>query len=558
MREIIKGFQATSQDDYQLNVTNIIKHAARNYGGQEIAARRPDGTMFRYTYREAYERMQRLANALKGLGAVVGDRIGVLAWNTRETYEIFFGVPGTGSVMLLLNLRLLPQQLSWVVNHSSPRFIIVDESLIPLAEEIAAESQKVEGYIIITDKDIRDIKTKLRPVYSYEALLAGAAPQFNWPNLDEKSAYAACYTTGTTGRPKGVYYSHRNVFLHSSNLIIRLGMGITDCSYQITPIFHIMGWCFPQASTMVGAKLVYPGKYSLDELEALSRIMVQENVSLVNGAPAFFLALLQYFRTLKDPPNLGGARLLMGGSEPPLDMIKGYHDLVNAEVIHAYGATETTPVISCNRPKPWLDRKLSETDRWDLKRKQGYFSVMIDVKAVDLRGNEVPRDGKTPGEILLRGPWVTGAYYDAPGSEAQFTEDGYWRSGDIGTLDSEGFLKITDRLKDVIKSGGEWISSVDLENAIIAHPAVVEAAVVGVPHAKWEERPLALVVLREGSAEKMNADEIRSHLSKTFAKWQLPDKVLFVKSIPKTSVGKYDKKVIREQYKDAYAGVPSR
>jgi fatty-acyl-CoA synthase len=509
--EKIMGFPATSQDDYQLNVTSIIRHAARSFGRQEIVSRQLDGSMFRYTYADAYQRVQRLAGGLSSIGVQSGDRVGVLAWNSHENYELYFGLPGMGAVMLLLNLRLAPQDLSYVVNHAGARFIIVDQTLLAIAEAIAPFCAQVEGWVIITRPDTRlsEVETSLKQVYAYEDLLSQAAPGYDWPNLDERSAYAACYTTGTTGKPKGVYYSHRDVYLHTCAMSLSAEISLRDTYCQVVPMFHALGWGLSQAATMVGARLVFPGMYTLEKLEALCRLMVEEKVTVSAGAPAIFMPFLEYIRGLEDKPDLTGARLFSGASEPPVAMMQGFRDLTGAEIIHAYGATETSPLVTVNRLKPWLERELSDDQKWDLKRKQGFGVVGLDIKVVDALGQEVPADGRTPGEILIRGPWVTAAYYDAPGSEEQFTYDGYWHSGDVGTLDAEGYLKITDRVKDVIKSGGEWISSVDMENAIMSHPDVLEAAVVGVAHPKWEERPLALVILREeakgkGSEEAIN------------------------------------------------------
>ncbi len=547
---IIKGFPATSQD-YQLNVTNLLKHGARNFGRQEIVSRKHDGSLFRYTYNNAYERVNRLASSLNLLGIEIGDKVGVLAWNTYRHFEIYFGIPGTGAVMLLLNLRLAPQELSYVVNHAEAKLIFVDESLIDVAEAIAPLCKRVEGYVILTDKALNDISTSLTPIYSYEDLLSETTPINNWPNLDETSAYSACYTSGTTGRPKGVYYSHRDVYLQAMMYAANASISINDCLFQIVPMFHVIGWGTPYAATLVGAKLVFPGKYSLNDLKELTEILIQEKVTISNGAPAILMPMLEYIRKMDPKPDLSRTRFISGASEPPIVMMKGFWDLTRAEIIHSYGSTEAHAIVTLNRVTPVLDKKLSEEERWDLKRKQGYIVVGLDVKIVDEFGNELPHDGESSGEILLRGPWVSGSYYKAPGSEVQFTEDGYFRSGDVGTIDSDGFLKITDRLKDLIKSGGEWISSVDMENAIVSHPSVLEAAVVGCPHPKWEERPLALVVLRDEL--KVNKEDIFRHLAEKFAKWQLPDEVLFVNTILRTSVGKIDKKFIRENYKDVYS-----
>ena len=548
---IISGFPATTNKEYQLNVINLIKHAVRNYGKQEIVSRKHNGTLFRYRYKDAYERMQRLANSLDTLGIKPGDTIGILAWNTHENYEIYFGIPGTGAVMLLLNMRLAPNELVYIVNHSKAKFIFVDETLIPIAEGFASECETVEGFVIITDKELSEVKTNLKPLFSYEELLKKASPAINWPIIDENSAYGACYSSGTTGRPKGVYYSHRGMYLQAITYANIASMSVNDCIFQIVPMFHVMGWNTPHAATFVGAKLVFSGKYSINDLNELADILVQEKVTVANGAPAILMPMLEYLRGLDRKPNLSGIRIISGASEPPISMMKGYWNLTKGLIVHSYGSTEAMAIVTLNIPKPWLERELSEEENWNLKKKQGMIVTGLDVKIVDLEGNELPHDGKSPGEILLRGPWVTSSYFNAPGSENQFTEDGYLKSGDVGTIDSEGFLKITDRIKDVIKSGGEWISSIDMENEILSFPGVLEACVVGAPHPKWEERPLALVVLREGF-KSVKKEDIQEHLSKKFAKWQLPDEILFVKSIPKTSVGKLNKKEIRKQYKDIY------
>lgn len=550
-RHPIIGFPSTSQDDYQLNVINILRQAAKSFGRQEIVSIR--GTQrTRFTYREAYHRVCRLGNALKAIGAEAGDRIGVLDWNTNRHFECYFGIPGTGAVLLLLNLRLSPVDLAYVINHAQASYILVDESLLPLAEAVAGQCPGVKGYIILTDRALSEVKTSLSPIYSYESLLAEASEEMTWPVVDEKSAYGACYTTGTTGRPKGVYYSHRNVYLHAMAIGLNGEVSYRDCFYQLVPMFHAMGWGMPHGAILVGAKFVLPGMYNIADLGSLAEPLVSEGVTVSAGAPALFMPMLEYLKGLEKKPDLSGARFLSGASEPSLSLMKQYHELFGAEIVHAYGATETTPLATINRLKPWLAEELSEDQCWDLKRKQGYPVVGLDIKVVDPMGSELPRDGKSQGEILIRGPWIAGSYYNAPEGQVQFTEDGYWKSGDAGTMDAEGYIKITDRVKDLIKSGGEWISSVDMENEIMAHPGVLEAAVAGVPHPKWEERPIALVVRRAADEVELGEEDIRIHLAAKFAKWQLPDKVLFVDEIPKTSVGKMNKKVIREKYKDIY------
>jgi len=549
--EIVKGFPSTMQDDYQLNVINIIKHGVRNFEKQQIVCKAGD-RMFRYTYLDAYRRICRLAGALKKLGVEVGDRIGVMDWNSHRNFEMYYGIPGCGAVMVLMNLRLSPPDLSYVVNHSETKLVAVDETLLPLVEAIAPLCKTVKGYIVITDKPLSEVKTALRPLYSYEELLAAAPDDYDWPHMDEKSACAACYTTGTTGRPKGVYYSHRSTYLHAMAVGANGQLAPWDCWFQLVPMFHAMGWGGPYIVTMVGAKFVLPGMYNLARLDLLAELMIQEGVTMSAGAPALLMPMLEYIRKLDRKPDLSGARLLSGATEPPLGMMKDYLALTGAEIIHAYGATETSPMTSINRLKPWLKEQMSEEERWDLRRKQGYVVTGLDVALLDPAGQEVARDGKAVGEFCIRGPWITGSYYNPEGPILQFTEDGFWRSGDAGSMDSEGYLKITDRVKDIIKSGGEWISSVDMENALMSHPAVLEATVIGVRHPKWEERPLALVVLREEARGKTGKQDLLDHLGKAFAKWQLPDEMLFVDGFAKTSVGKTDKKILRVQYEGAY------
>jgi len=549
--KIIKGFQANSNNNYQLNVIDLMKHAIRNYSRQEIVSRNLDGTLFRYTYSDAYKRMQRLANSLESIGIKVGDRIGVIAWNTYQHFEVYFGLPGMGAVMVSLNLRLAPQDLAYVINHSGIKYLIIDEDLIQVVESVIPLCEGLLGHIIITNKPLNEVKTILKPIYSYEDLLIEALPNYEWLNLDENSAYAACYTTGTTGKPKGVYYSHRNVYLQAIIFSTHFSMIVNDIIFQLVPMFHVLGWSKPQAAIYVGAKLIFSGKWNLNDLEDLTNIFVQEKVTASAAVPAVFMAMLEYIRKMEQKPDLTGARLICGGSEPPIALMRGFWDETGAEIIHSYGSTEAMAITTLNIFKPWLETELSEEELWNLKKKQGIIVSGLEIKIIDKNGKELPHDGKSSGEILLKGPWITENYFDAPQTVDSFTERGYFKTGDAGCLDSEGYLKITDRLKDVIKSGGEWISSIDMENSLMSHSSILEAAVVGITHPKWDERPLALIVLREEN-KLTTKEEIRKHLAKSFAKWQLPDDIMFVDKIPRTSVGKLDKKMIRIEYKDQY------
>ena len=549
--DMLQGCPSTMGDDYQLNTTTLIRHAARTFPEQEIVYRRPDGGWNRYTYADSYKRMQRLANALLELGAGAGDRVGVLDWNSHRHFELYYAVPGMGGVMLQLNQRLALQDLAYVVNHSKARFLAVDETLLPLAESLAPLTPRVQGWILMSERPLAEIPTTLSPVYHYEDLLAAASDSIDWPVIDERSAYGACYTTGTTGQPKGVYYSHRSVYLHAMALANGLSMTMEDCAMLITPMFHGQCWGLPQAVVYAASKLVLPGRYTVEDTAPLTDALIAETVTVTNGAPAIFLPMLRYIETMKEKPDFRRLRMLSGATEPPLSMMRGFFELTGAEVIHAYGATETSPLVTMNRFKPWLRRQLSDDALWDLKRKQGLMLSGVDFELLGPDNQKLPHDGVAVGEICVRGPWVTARYHDMPVTEDRFI-NGYWRSGDVGSIDTNGYLKVTDRIKDVVKSGGEWISSIDMENALLGHPAVLEAAVVGINHPRWQERPLALVVLRPG--QTVTQDALKAHLQQQFAKWQMPDEVLFVDKVARTSVGKLDKKTIRDHYADQYKG----
>ena len=545
----VSGHPSTSMDDYQLNTTTFLRHAARTYPEQEIAYRAGDQVR-RYNYAAAYGRTMRMANALEGLGIGPGDRVGVLAWNTHRHFELYFAIPGTGAVQVQMNLRLGTEDLTYVARHSGISLLMCDDSLLPLAEEIAPRLDGLRGVVVMSDQPATQVTTSRTPVHDYEELLAAAAPDYDWPMVDETSAYSACYTSGTTGRPKGVYYSHRDICLHSYAMAANLGISSDDCALMIVPMFHGQSWGLFYACAMMGARLVFPGRYTAEEPGPLVDLMIAEDVTLGHGAPAIFQPMLQYIRGLATKPDFSRARLLSGATEPPLSMMRGFKELTGAEIIHAYGATETTPLVTLNyRLKPSVRARLSREQQWDLKRKQGLPLSGVDVRVVDASGAEVPHDGVTVGEVCMRGPWITGRYHSAPGTEDTF-RDGFWHSGDAGTVDADGYLKVVDRLKDVIKSGGEWISSIDMENAIMGHPEVIDAAVVGLPHPKWQERPLALVIAKDGAT--VTEDEIRGLLLERFARWQLPDEILFVAGIPKTSVGKTSKKTIVAEHHDRY------
>jgi fatty-acyl-CoA synthase len=545
---IVRGFSSTSNKYVQLNTSTFIRSAATSYPEVEVVSRRSDGSLFRYNYAQAHERMRRMANALIAEGVRPGDRVAIMEFNTHRFWELYHAVSGIGAVIVQVNLRVSAEERVYVLNHAKPSMIFVAEPLLGAIESIADQLESVKKYAVISERAVGQIGTAFENLLGYEELVASHSPDHDWAMIDENAAAAACYTSGTTGRPKGVFYSHRAFYLHTMAMGLTINLSNRDVMMQTVPMFHANGWGLFYAAAAVGAKLVFPGPYSADNLNPLVDLMLQEKVTVNQGAPAILMPVLTYLQSLEKKPVFDNLRILSGATEPPLSMMKGFAEF-GVEIIHAYGATETAPLVSCNLSKATLAH-LPEEEKWEMKKKQGLVICGVEVKIADPEGNPIEPGSGRSGEVLIRGPWITESYHDQPGSEDSFTEDGYWRSGDAGMIDEYGYLKITDRFKDLIKSGGEWISSIDLENALMAHPAVAEASVVGIPHPKWQERPLALVVLKKGKAA--TAAELLGSLTPPFAKWQLPDEVLFVNEIPKTSVGKFSKKAVREQYLNHY------
>lgn len=545
---LVKGFPSTSNNAIQLNTSTFIRSAATAYPEVEVVSRRLDGSLFRYTYGQAHQRMRQMAKALLAAGVGPGDRVAVIEFNSHRYWELYQAIAGIGAVMVEVNLRVSADERLYVINHAQPSFLFVGELLLPLVEPIADRLPTIRQYAVISDRPVGEVKTQLPNVLGFEEMRAAQTPEHEWAMIDENSACTACYTSGTTGRPKGVYYSHRAVYLHTVALGLTVGMTHRDVMMQTVPMFHANGWGLFFAAACVGAKLVFPGMYAADKLNPLVDLMIAEKVTVNQGAPAILMPMLSYLQSLDKRPHFDNMRILCGATEPPLSMMQGYAEF-GVQIIHAYGATETAPLVTCNIPKVSLD-SLGPEQQWALKKKQGLAICGVEVKVVGPDGAELVRGSGQSGEILIRGPWVTASYHDQPDTTAAFTEDGYWRSGDAGTIDEHGYLKITDRLKDLVKSGGEWISSIDLENALMMHPAVAEASVVGIAHPQWQERPLAVVVLKPGKTA--SADELLQSLMPAFAKWQLPDEILFVTEIPKTSVGKFSKRTIRETYANRY------
>ena len=553
MTDIVKGLPSTHGDSTQLNTTTLIRHAARTYPEQEIVYRTPDGGWDRYTYADAYRRIRRAANVLGGLGVGPADVVGILDWTSKRHFEVYWAIPGTAAAMLQMNLRLSPADLGYVATHSGASVVLVDESLLPVARELAPHAPGITTWVVMTDRPSSEVDPGLPNAVFFEDLMAEASDEIDWPVIDETSTYSACYTTGTTGRPKGVYYSHRGIYLHTMAQVAAMGMNAADSVMLITPMFHGQSWGLPQSAVYAQAKVVLPGRYTAEDTAVLVDAMIAEQVTVANGAPAIFGPMLDYIKTLDAMPDLSRARLLCGATEPPLTMMRGFFELTGADIIHAYGATETTPFVAVNRGiKPTLT-DLTDDERWDLKRCQGLPCVGVDLKVIGPSGEELPHDGVAEGELLIRGPWITERYHDLDEVPGERFIDGFWRSGDVATIHPNGYVKVVDRLKDVVKSGGEWISSIDMENAIVAHPRVREAAVIGVAHPKWQERPVVLLATIDG--EDVPLAEIHELLAGRFAKWQLPDVVIRVDALPRTSVGKLDKKVMRVDHADVYTGV---
>jgi len=528
--------------DYQLTLRPILERAYKLFPKREIVTK-VGPAMHRYTYADLYHRTSQLAHALEKLGVKSGDRVGTLAWNTYRHLELYFGIPCMGAVCHTLNLRLPPEQLIYIINHAADKVVFVDQTLLPLLEKIAVHLKTVEHFVVMTNTPLQ---TSLPNALSYEELLAAESSEYNWPDLPENTAAAMCYTSGTTGDPKGVLYSHRSCYLHAMSVCFGDGLGLTssDIMMPVVPMFHVLAWGLPYAATMLGAVQVFPGPHMTPR--DLVELIQAEKVTITGGVPTLWLGILNLLES--ERYDLSSLRsMVVGGSAAPQSLIEGFQKKHNIRVVHAWGMTETSPLGTvCNLKREMFD--LPEEEQYHIRAKQGIPSPCVELRAVDEMGKEVPWDGKSFGELQVRGPWVASNYYNDERSVGRF-EGGWFRTGDVVTIDEEGYIQIVDRTKDLVKSGGEWISTVELESAIMGHPGVLEATVIAVPHPKWQERPLALVVPRPNT-EPPTKESIYAHIAPHFAKWQLPNDIVFVEAIPKTSVGKFDKKVIREQYKD--------
>ncbi|HEY6933874.1 MAG TPA: fatty acid--CoA ligase [Marmoricola sp.] len=538
----------STMQDFPLTIGSILRHGTTVHPTAEVQTATPDGSRSR-SYAELGGRVAQLAAGLRELGVDADQRVATFQWNNAEHLEVYLAAPSMGAVLHTLNIRLFPEQLVYVANHAEDRIVVVDDSLVGLLSQQLPKMPTVTHVLVAgpdaAATDLEPLRAAGKEVLLYEDVLAGRPTEFSWPEIDERDAAAMCYTSGTTGNPKGVVYSHRSAWLHSAAVTSGnvSGLTFTDRVLPIVPMFHANAWGLPYAAMMSGASLCMPDRWL--QAEPLVRFM-QESAPTVSGAvPTVWNDVLRH---LDEHPDVDVSTLrlvLCGGSAVPVSLQKALQERHGILMRQAWGMTETSPVASAGIPPLDADGE----EYWRYRGGQGRLLAGVEGRIVDDHGNALPWDGTAVGEVEVRGPWVTAEYYatDDPDAAAKF-DDGWLRTGDVGTIDRLGYITLTDRAKDVIKSGGEWISSVDLENALMAHEDVVEAAVVGIPDEKWQERPLASVVLREGAT--VTPEALRDFLAGSFARWQLPDAFAFIDAVPRTSVGKFDKKVIRKWYAD--------
>ena len=520
----------STMQDRPLNIAAIFEHGRTIHADSQIATFEGDGCR-RASFAQVAERAARLAGALKRLGINAGDRVGTFCWNTQEHLEAYMAIPAMGAVLHTLNLRLFPDQLSYIVNHAEDRIVIVDDSLVPLLAKVALELKSVKQYIVVGSGDASELGNVLR----YEELLAAESPRSDWPDVDERSAAAMCYTSGTTGHPKGVVYSHRSTYLHSMAICTAGVFGLSDRDriLPIVPMFHANAWGLPYAGWMAGSDFVMPARFL--QSEPLCKMIETERPTFSGAVPTIWNDVLRYAEN-RDVDLSSLRMIICGGSAVPRALMERFQKRFGVRIVQAWGMTETSPLAAIANPP----KGASEGEELDWRSKTGRIRAGVEIRLAD--GEKIlPWDGNSVGEIEVRGPWITGSYYGDPSPEK--FHDGWLRTGDVGTMDSKGFIQITDRAKDVIKSGGEWISTVELENAIMAHPDVIEAAVIGVADERWDERPLACVVLKESTTT--TPETLRAYLADRMAKWWLPERWALIDEVPKTSVGKFDKKVLR-------------
>ena len=529
--------------DLPLQISRLLEHGATVHGSSEVITWTGDGAR-RMTFAELGSTAAQLAHALHDDLGVTGDqRVGTFMWNNAEHLVAYAAVPSMGAVLHTLNLRLFPDQLTYIANHAEDSVIIVDSTLIPLLARVLPDLHTVKHVVVVGGGDASPFAAASHvQVHGWDELLAGKPTTYDWPEIDERDAAALCYTSGTTGNPKGVAYSHRSIWLHSMQVSMTESFGLSPQTRElvIVPMFHAMAWGLPYASLMSGATLIMPDRFL--QAAPLAAMIEAERPTLAGAVPTIWTDLLSYLG--QHPADISSLKeAVVGGSACPPALMHAFHER-GVEIIHAWGMTEMSPLGSVARPPAGVDAD----EAWQYRYTQGRVPAGVAARIVGPSGDVMPNDNESVGELEVRGPWVTQTYIGDAEPDPEKFRDGWLRTGDVGMLSSNGFLTLTDRAKDVIKSGGEWISSVDLENHLMAHPAVLEAAVVGVPDDKWTERPLATVVVKEGAT--VTAEELRDFLGNRIARWQLPERWAFIDEVPKTSVGKFDKKVIRSRYAD--------
>jgi acyl-CoA synthetase (AMP-forming)/AMP-acid ligase II len=526
------------QHDHPLTLQHVLGRMRTVHQRSRVVTLTKDGKE-EATYSEVCARVDRLANALKKLGVEPGDRVATFAWNTQRHLEVYLATPCIGAVLHTLNLRLFEEQLTYIANHAKDKLVFVDSTVVPLMEKVADTFETVEHFVIMGDGD----HGKLPNTLDYEELIAGEPETFDYPEIDDRAAAGLCYTSGTTGNPKGVLYSHRSQILHSFGTCLADAMGLQEADrvLPIVPMFHANSWGIPYAAGLIGCDLIMPSQFL--QAEPLAKLIEEERVTVSAAVPTIWMDLLRYADQHQDADLSSIRTVICGGAAVPLALMKKFQEGHGVKIIQAWGMTEMSPLGTVARPPADLD----EDEHWSYRDRAGRLMPLVEARLMQDDGSEAPWDGESTGELQVRGPWIASGYYEDPSGDDKF-DDGWLRTGDIASIDSRGFVRITDRSKDVIKSGGEWISSVELEGELMAHPDVDEAAVIARPDERWTERPLACVVLSEGASA--TPEDLCEHLRSRVAKWWLPEEFAFIDEVPKTSVGKFDKKVLRQRLAD--------